>query len=224
MTPQPVATTASPPGAGADSGSGAVSPVESGSPVASGSTVESGSAVKSAAGSSLRSGEDSPFQVVTDQGQRYIVGHAIAMRMPASWVTYGSEKLSADGTSYEWASGLPEGTKPLPAGVQFSMGVADKGAQIDTLPQNAKQMAESAPGYKFLDEGDAQIQGATTAKFLRFERDLTLDSGTIHVEQLALFLQVKDGVTSTIRFIAASGDWDKQMNAAYKAVQVRGEG
>jgi len=40
------------------------------------------------------------------------------------------------------------------------------------------------------------------------------------VEQVSLFVQVEPGVTSTIRFIAAAGDWDKQMKQTYDSVQV----
>ncbi len=195
-------------------------------PSSRGPTSESsvGSAVESGVGSTVRSGIDSRFQLSTDKGQRYIVGHAVVMTMPASWVTYESEKLSTDGASYEWAAGLPADTKPLPAGVQFSMGIEAKGVQIDTLPQAAKLLAELAPGYKFLDEGDADVPGALEAKFLRFERDLTLDNGTTHVEQVSLFIQAEEGVTSTVRFIAAAGDWDNQMKTAYYSVQVAAEG
>jgi len=124
-------------------------------------------------------------------------------------------------TTYEWTAGLPEGTQPLPAGVQFSMGISGgKGVQIDTLPAGARALAEQAPGYKFLDAGNAAVPGAQTAKFLRFERDFELSTGSRHVEQVSLFVQVEPGVTSTIRFIAAAGDWDKQMKQTYDSVQV----
>lgn len=168
----------------------------------------------------LKSSVSAKFTTPTVQGKRYIVGHAIAMEMPAPWVTYEPEKLSADQTSYEWAAGLPADTQPVPAGVQFSMGVPDKGVQFSTLPEGAKQLAESSPGYKYLDSGVVKIAGAEHAKFLRFDRDLELNSGTKKVEQVSLFIEVKKGVTSTIRFIASAGDWDKQLKATYDSVRV----
>ncbi len=163
---------------------------------------------------------DAKFTTSTVGGNRFIVGHAIKVQMPSAWVIYSPEKVSTDKTTYEWAAGLPEGTQPLPAGVQFSMGISGKGVQIDTLPTGARALAEQAPGYKFLDAGNAAVPGAQTAKFLRFERDIELSTGSRHVEQLSLFVQVEPGVTSTIRFIAAAGDWDKQMKQTYDSVQV----
>ncbi len=163
---------------------------------------------------------DAKFTTSTVGGNRFIVGHAIKVQMPSAWVIYSPEKVSTDKTTYEWAAGLPEGTQPLPAGVQFSMGISGKGVQIDTLPTGARALAEQAPGYKFLDAGNAALPGAQTAKFLRFERDIELSTGSRHVEQLSLFVQVEPGVTSTIRFIAAAGDWDKQMKQTYDSVQV----
>ncbi len=100
------------------------------------------------------------------------------------------------------------------------MGISGKGVQIDTLPAGARALAEQAPGYKFLDAGNAALPGAQTAKFVRFERDIELSTGSRHVEQVSLFVQVEPGVTSTIRFIAAAGDWDKQMKQVYDSVQV----
>ncbi len=163
---------------------------------------------------------DAKFTTSRVGGNRFIVGHAIKVQMPSAWVIYSPEKVSTDKTTYEWAAGLPEGTQPLPAGVQFSMGISGKGVQIDTLPTGARALAEQAPGYKFLDAGNAAVSGAQTAKFLRFERDIELSTGSRHVEQLSLLVQVEPGVTSTIRFIAAAGDWDKQMKQTYDSVQV----
>ncbi len=163
---------------------------------------------------------DTKFTTTTVGGNRFIVGHAIKAQMPSAWVIYSPERVSTDQTTYEWAAGLPEGTQPLPAGVQFSMGISGKGVQIDTLPAGVRALAEQAPGYKFLDAGNAAVPGAQTAKFLRLERDIQLSTGSRHVEQVSLFVQVAPGVTSTIRFIAASGDWDKQMKQVYDSVQV----
>jgi len=160
------------------------------------------------------------FKVVTVADQRHVVGHGIEMTMPESWVTYEAEKEGTDGSTWEWAAGLPAATKPLPAGVQYSMGVPGEGVQLDTLPEGAKKLAETSPGYKLLDEGEADVPGAEDARFLRFERDLQLTGGTVHVEQVSLFIEVDKGVTSTLRFIAAAGDWDEQMKSAYDSVKV----
>ena len=177
-------------------------------------------ASSSSAAPASTSAVDTKFTTSTVGGNRFIVGHAIKVQMPSAWVIYSPEKVSTDKTTYEWAAGLPEGTQPLPAGVQFSMGISGKGVQIDTLPTGARALAEQAPGYKFLDAGNAAVPGAQTAKFLRFERDIELSTGSRHVEQVSLFVQVEPGVTSTIRFIAAAGDWDKQMKQTYDSVQV----
>jgi hypothetical protein len=168
----------------------------------------------------LQSGVSKAFTVVSVKDQRYVVGHGIEMRMASGWVAYDPERVGTDGSTWEWAAGLPAATRPLPAGVQYSMGRPGKGVQLDTLPAGAKELAETSPGYKFLDDGKVEVPGAEGARFLRFERDLQLASGTVHVEQLSLFVEVEKGVTSTLRFIAASGDWDKQMKSAYDSVKV----
>ena len=168
----------------------------------------------------LQSGVGTAFTVQTVKDQRFIVGHSIEMEMPSSWVTYEDEKVGTDGSTWEWAAGLPEDTRPLPAGVQYSMGKPGKGVQLDTLPTGARKLAETSPGYRFLDDGKVDVPGAKGARFLRFERDLQLATGTVHVEQVSLFIEVDEGVTSTLRFIAAAGDWDEQLKAAYDSVKV----
>ena len=42
----------------------------------------------------------------------------------------------------------------------------------------------------------------------------------VRVEQVSLYVEVAKGVTSTLRFIAAAGDWDEQMKPAYDSVRV----
>ena len=160
------------------------------------------------------------FEVVTVEGRRHVVGHGIEMTLPKSWVTYEAEQEGTDGSTYEWAVGLPAGTRPLPAGVQYSMGQPGEGVQLDTLPDGARELAETSPGFTLLDEGKADVPGAKGARFLRFERDLQLASGTVKVEQVSLFVEVDKGVTSTLRFIAAAGEWDEQMKSAYDSVKV----
>jgi hypothetical protein len=124
-------------------------------------------ASSSGAAPASTSAVDTKFTTTTIGGNRFIVGHAIKVQMPSVWVIYSPEKVSTDKTTYEWAAGLAEGTQPLPAGVQFSMGISGKEVQIDTLPAGARALAEQAPGYKFLDGGNAAVPGAQTAKFLR---------------------------------------------------------
>lgn len=160
-----------------------------------------------------------PFKVVNVKAQHYVVGHAMEMKVPSSFVAEGEEKLSTDQSSWEWATG-PNTSGSL-EDVEFSAGVPNKGVQFTTLPQGTKQLAESSPGYKFISEGKVAVPGAEKASYLRFERDAQLASGgTFHVEQVMLFLQVKKGVTSTVRFIAAAGQWDKTMKATYDSVAV----
>jgi hypothetical protein len=183
-------------------------------------TTLSGCGGRSEADAAPTTGVGTAFTTVTKADRRLVVGHGIAMTVPASWVTYQPERVGTDGSTWEWAVGLPADTRPLPAGVQFSMGKPGQGAQLDTLPAGAKQLAESSPGYRFLDEGSVDVPGAKGARFLRFERDLQLASGTVHVEQVSLYVEVDKGVTSTLRFIAAAGDWKAQMAAAYDSVAV----
>ena len=96
------------------------------------------SAASSSAAPAATAAVDAKFTTSTVGGNRFIVGHAIKVQMPSAWVIYSPEKVSTDKTTYEWAAGLPEGTQPLPAGVQFSMGISGgKGVQIDTLPAGA---------------------------------------------------------------------------------------
>lgn len=192
----------------------------SNSPSMSASTSPAASPSAPASDTNSKSDVDAKFMTRTVDGSRHIDGHGIDMQIPAAWVTYEPEKIGVDGTTYEWAAGLPVDTKPIPAGVQFSMGLPGKGVQIDTLPTSARLLAEAAPGYRFLRAGDADVSDAQDAKYLRFERDLTISETTHHVEQVDLFVQVAPGVTSTIRFIAAAGDWDTQMKAAFDSVRV----
>ncbi len=96
------------------------------------------SAASSSAAPAATAAVDAKFTTSTVGGNRFIVGHAIKVQMPSAWVIYSPEKVSTDKTTYEWTAGLPEGTQPLPAGVQFSMGISGgKGVQIDTLPAGA---------------------------------------------------------------------------------------
>ena len=153
----------------------------------------------------LQSSASTPMKVVEQDGTRYAVGRGIALTMPDGWTDYEAEKPGTDGTTYEWAVGLPAETRPLPAGVQFSMGIKDKGAPFDTLPDATKELAELAPGYKLLDEGDADVPGAERAAFLRFEKELDLGDGPVTVEQLQLILDMPSGEVSVLRFIGGKG-------------------
>lgn len=173
--------------------------------------------------SELRSTAEQPFEVVKHDGAEHVVGHGITLRMPEGWTDYGPEQDSTDGTSYEWAVGLPADTRPLPAGVQFSMGKEGKGVSFESLPEATKKLAELAPGYELLDEGEADVPGAEAAAFLRLEKDLEIDGETVEVEQLQVMLDMPGGQASVVRFIAEAGKWEEQMEAAYDSLVVAEE-
>lgn len=171
--------------------------------------------------SALASGVDDRFDLVTENEQRYVVGHGVVLKMPADWTTYDDEFEGVDGSTWEWAVGLPEETQALPSGLQFSMGVPERGVQLEEgLADGAREAAELSEGYEFIDEGDADVAGAQGARFLRFSRSLDLGGGSVAVEQVSLFIQVADGVTSTIRFLAPTGEWEAQMQEVYDSVEV----
>jgi len=173
--------------------------------------------------SELRSSAEQPFQVVEHEGTEHVVGHGITMRMPEGWTDYGPEQDSTDETSYEWAVGLPADTRPLPAGVQFSMGMEGKGVSFESLPGATREQAEFASGYELLDEGEADVPGAEAAAFLRLEKDLEIDGETVEVEQLQVMLDMPGGQASVVRFIAEAGKWEEQMEAAYDSLVVAEE-
>lgn len=168
----------------------------------------------------LVSSSKTELGVVSHDGAQYAVGHGIALKMTDGWTDYEPEKTSTDGTTYEWAVGLPADTRPLPSGVQFSMGMKDKGAPFETLPKGTKELAELAPGYKLIDEGDVDVEGADRAAFVRFEKDLDLGHGPVKAEQLQLILDMPGGEVSVLRFIAEAGKWKQQMGPAYDSLVV----
>jgi hypothetical protein len=168
----------------------------------------------------LQSSATTPMKVVEKDGASYAVGRGIALTMPDGWTDYEPEKPGTDGTTYEWAVGLPAETRPLPAGVQFSMGIKDKGASYDALPDATKELAELAPGYRLLDEGEADVPGAERAAFLRFEKELDLGDGPVKVEQLQLILDMPGGEVSVLRFIGEAGKWADQVGDAYDSLVV----
>jgi hypothetical protein len=171
----------------------------------------------------LRSSASQPFSIIEHEGSEHVVGHGIALEVPEAWTDYEPERDSADGTTYEWAVGLPAETRPLPSGIQFSMGKDTTGARFDSLPESTREVAEQAPGYRLLDEGEADVPGAEDAAFLRIERDLRLDGETVRVEQVQLMLAMPGGQTSVLRFIAESGQWEEQMEGAYDSLVVAEE-
>lgn len=168
----------------------------------------------------LQSSAKTELGLVQHDGKKYVVGHGIAMTVPAGWTDYAPEKLSTDGTTYEWAVGMPADTRPLPYGVQLSMGIKGKGAEFAQLPKATKELAELAPGYKLIGQGDAEVPGAEDAAYLRFEKDLDLGGTPVHVEQLQLFLKMPGGEVSTLRFISEAGKWKQQMGPAYDSLVV----
>jgi hypothetical protein len=108
----------------------------------------------------------------------------------------------------------------FPSGLQFSMGKPGVGAQIDTLSDAHRELAELSAGYELADEGEADIPGAQEAAFLRFVRDFEYEGETVRLEQLTLMLEVTEGTTSTIRFLAPEGEWEEQMEEVYDSVRV----
>lgn len=163
------------------------------------------------------------FALVDEDGKPFVVGHGVVLQVPEDWTDYEPETESIDGSTMEWAVGQPEPTEPLPAGLQFSMGVAGKGGQVDSetgLAEAAKKIAEISPGYELIDEGEADVPGAKVAKFLRFKRDLAYGDTVVPVEQLTLMIQVAEDTSSTIRFIAPEGQWDALMKKTYDSVKV----
>lgn len=168
----------------------------------------------------LQSSADTEMKVVEHDGGQYAVGHGVALEMPEGWTDYEPEKVGTDGTTYEWAVGMPAETRPLPFGVQFSMGMKGKGAPFETLPTATKELAELAPGYELLDEGEADVPGAEDAAFLRFEKELDLGDGPVTVEQLQLILDMPAGEVSVLRFISEAGKWEEQVGEAYESLVV----
>lgn len=153
-------------------------------------------------------------------GATWATGHGVAIKLAQGWTDYAPEKRSFDGTTFEWAAGMPDTTRPLPYGLQSSMGMKNKGAGFAGLPQGTKSLAELAPGYKLLDEGDAKVPGAKRSYFLRFERDMKFGGKNVHVEQAMLFLEMPQGETSTLRFISEAGKFEQQLGAVYGSVVV----
>ncbi len=173
----------------------------------------------------LTSQVDDRWEVVEDAGSSYAVGHGLVVQVDAGWTTYGDEREGIDGSTFEWAIGLPNGTKPFPAALQMSAGQENTGAQIDRgMAEAAEEIARVSPGYELLDKGDVDVPGASEAKFLRFLRDVQLSDGsTAKAEQVTLMIGVADGVSSSIRFTAPQGEWDTLMKQAYESVKVTSE-
>lgn len=168
----------------------------------------------------LTSPVDRPFEIVEHEGSRYVVGHGVVVEMQPGWADYEPEKESPDGTTSEWAVGLPAEEGTFPSGLQLSVSTPGEGLDIDTLPDTARGFAEQAPGYEFLDEGEADVPGAQEATYLRFLRDLEYDGEQVRLEQVTLLVAVTDDSTATIRFLAPQGHWEEQMQDAYDSVAV----
>lgn len=168
----------------------------------------------------LVSAPEEPFEIVEHEDSRYVVGHGVVLEPAPGWVDYEPEREGADGTTYEWAVGRPVEEGTFPSGLQFSMGKPGEGAQIDTLPDAHRELAELSAGYELVDEGEADVPGAQEAAFLRFVRDFEYEGETVRLEQLTLMLEVAEGTTSTIRFLAPEGEWEEQMEEVYESVRV----
>lgn len=168
----------------------------------------------------LVSGQQEAFEIVEHDDARYVVGHGVALEMGPGWTDYQPEQEGTDGTTYEWAVGLPVEDGTFPSGLQFSMGKPGVGAQMDTLPDAVREVAELSEGYQFVDEGEAEVPGAEQAAFLRFVRDFEYEGEEIRVEQVTLMIEVADGHTSSIRFLAPEGEWEEQMQEVYDSIVV----
>jgi hypothetical protein len=160
------------------------------------------------------------FELVSHEGQKYVVGHGVLLEVPDGWTDYEPEKPSTDGTTSEWAVGEPEQEGELHAGVQFSMGKPGVGAGIDALPEAVREYAELSPGYEFVEEGEVDVPGAEEAAFLRFTRDLDFRGESYRLEQVMLMIEVVDGTTSTLRFLAPAGEWEESLGEVYDSVRV----
>lgn len=169
----------------------------------------------------MRTGIEDPFELRPGpDGVNHVVGHGLVLEIPSDWVDY-DEALGSDGSTSEWAVGQPETTTPFPAGIQFSAGIEGKGGQVKSgLAEAAKEIAQISPGYEFVDEGDIDVPGAQEARYLRFETEVDFGGTTHPAEQVSLFIQVDDRVSSTLRFIAPAGQWEDLMESAYDSVQV----
>lgn len=168
----------------------------------------------------LTSGQKEPFKIVEHDESRFVVGHGVALEMGPGWTDYQPEQEGTDGTTYEWAVGLPVEEGTFPSGLQFSMGKPGVGAQIDTLPDAVRELAELSNGYEFVEEGEADVPGAEQAEFLRFVRDFEYEGETMRLEQVTLMIAVAEDNTSTIRFLAPEGEWEEQMQKVYDSVVV----
>jgi len=168
----------------------------------------------------LISGQEEPFAIVEHDEKRFVVGHGVALEMGPGWTDYQPEQEGTDGTTYEWAVGLPVEEGTFPSGLQFSMGKPGAGAQIDTLPDAVRELAELSDGYEFVEEGEADVPGAEKAAFLRFVRDFEYEGESVRLEQVTLMVEVAEDNTSSIRFLAPEGEWEEQMQEVYDSVVV----
>lgn len=161
------------------------------------------------------------FALVEHDGATHVVGHALTMEVPSGWTDYEPEFEGLDGTTYEWAVGEPEEVTPMPANVQVSAGMENRGARMDGgMEVAAEKIAELSPGYELVDSGDVDVDGSEQAKFLRFKHDLDYNGETVRVEQVTLMIEVDDDHSSTLRFIAVDGQWEEKFEAVYDSVKV----
>jgi hypothetical protein len=170
----------------------------------------------------LTSGPTDAFEIVEHDGERYVVGHGVMLEMGQGWTDYEEEREGTDGTTYEWAVGLPVEGGTFPSGLQFSMGKPGVGPQMETLPAAHRELAALSEGYGFVDEGKADVPGADRAAFLRFVRDFDYKGETVRLEQVTLMIELSDDTTSTIRFLAPEGEWEEEMQEVYDSVVVTG--
>lgn len=168
----------------------------------------------------LTSSPEQAFEIVEHDGDRYAVGHGVTLQLPDTWTDYEPESVSADGRAYEWAVGRPVEDGVFPSGLQLSMGRPGAGPSLGELREAAHDLAELAPSYELVGEGEAEVAGAEHAAYLRLLRDKEYDGRTVRVEQVTLMVEVADGTTSTVRFISPAGEWEEQMEDVYESLRV----
>lgn len=168
----------------------------------------------------LTSSPEQPFRIVEQGAGRYVVGHGVTLELAEDWTDYEPEADSGDGTASEWAVGRPVQEGVFPSGLQLSMGKPGRGPALEALRGAARGLAERAPGYELVGEGETQVAGADHAAYLRLLRDREYDGETVRVEQVTLMFEVAEDTTSTIRFIAPAGEWEEQMEDVYESLRV----
>ncbi len=151
---------------------------------------------------------DAPFELRKTEGGQQVVGHGISLVVPEGWVASGEESLDPQGRTYEWAVEAPEGAQ-FPPFVNMSMGVpGETSTGFEAAPDALKTLEGVSPDFEVIDEGEVDVPGVDRAYQMRFERSASFQGSEVMVEQVQVFLDMPDGVLSTVRFQAPAGDFD----------------